>query len=206
MTALPPLLLVSDSRRFPRDFHQVVRRATRDGLRWLQLREPGWSPELRRSELAQLRRWFPELELSLNGDAAMAAELGVGLHMAQAAPRPSSPARPYGRSAHDDAAVRRAIDEGVDYLVFGTVYPTSSKPGRAGCGLESLAAACKLARGIPVYAIGGITSERVPEVLGAGADGVAVCGAILGADDPREATRALAEALESSKEARHGTV
>ena len=49
---------------------------------------------------------------------------------------------------------------------------------------------------IPVIAIAGITVERVPEVLAAGAHGVAVIGAIANADDPTEATQRFVRALE----------
>ena len=62
--------------------------------------------------------------------------------------------------------------EGADYLVFGNVFGTASKPGKPGVGLVALQ---ELARStpLPVLALGGVTHERVPELLAAGAAGFA---------------------------------
>jgi len=88
-----------------------------------------------------------------------------------------------GRSVHDVAGARQAEEAGADFLLFGNVYETTSKPGVTGRGLAALravVAACHL----PVIAIGGITPERVPEVLKAGAWGIAVISGVLAASDP----------------------
>jgi thiamine-phosphate pyrophosphorylase len=99
-----------------------------------------------------------------------------------------------GFSTHNlrqlDAAVRGG---GIDYVAFGPIFATRSKenPDPA-LGIDMLAAArarCPL----PLVAIGGITAETIPSVRAAGADAVAVIGAIAGADEPAEATRALRE-------------
>jgi thiamine-phosphate pyrophosphorylase len=80
-----------------------------------------------------------------------------------------------GRSLHGDVADR---DEGLDYIIFGTVYPTLSKPDPPTSGLADLAAAAAASR-CPVVAIGGITPERARLCLQAGAGGVAAVGAFL---------------------------
>lgn len=83
---------------------------------------------------------------------------------------------------------------GADYVGAGPVYTTSSKNGLPepfGTDVVRDVAAWS----IPVIAIGGVTPERVPDVLAAGAHGVAVIGAIADADDPAKATRAFLEAL-----------
>ena len=102
-----------------------------------------------------------------------------------------------GRSVHSVEAAVRAEQEGADYLQVGAVYETTSHPGRAPGGIELLRAVAEAVR-VPVIAVGGITPERVAEVIEAGADGIAVIGAILDADDPRAAARALHEALRSA--------
>ena len=71
---------------------------------------------------------------------------------------------------------QRAIDEGADYLIFGSVFPTRSHPDRAPQGWEALRAVCASSR-VPVYAIGGVTAENAEMCLEAGACGVAVIGA-----------------------------
>ena len=81
-----------------------------------------------------------------------------------------------GRSVHGAAeAARVEAEGGVDYLTMGTVFASASKPGQAACGVEALAATTRAVR-LPVLAIGGVTVDRVREVLDAGAAGVAAIG------------------------------
>jgi len=78
-----------------------------------------------------------------------------------------------GRSVHSaDEADRAARDGGLDYLIFGTVFSTSSKPGRPAAGPALLADTCA-AVALPVLAIGGMTVERLGDVAGSGAAGFA---------------------------------
>ena len=82
-----------------------------------------------------------------------------------------------GRSTHSLDEVRQALAEPIDYLAVGAVYPTAIKgAGHPVVGLDLVRGASALARGaaLPVVAIGGITLERAPEVLAAGASAVAV--------------------------------
>lgn len=96
----------------------------------------------------------------------------------------------------DDA--RRAEDEGATYLGVGPVYVSSTKSGLpepiGAAGIARIAAAVS----IPVIAISGVTVERVPELLDAGAHGVAVVAAVYDAPDPAEATRAFLDAVGTS--------
>jgi thiamine-phosphate pyrophosphorylase len=79
-----------------------------------------------------------------------------------------------GRSVHDiaeAAALTRA--GGCDYLIFGTVFPSRSKPtGHAAAGVQNLQDVCR-ATTLPVIAVGGITLENAAEVVAAGAKGIA---------------------------------
>lgn len=101
-----------------------------------------------------------------------------------------------GATARDVATARAHEAAGADYLGVGPVYETSSKGGLpAPLGLrviEEVAAAVS----IPVIAIAGITAERVPEVIAAGAHGVAVIGAIAGAADPVAETARFVDLLD----------
>ena len=73
-------------------------------------------------------------------------------------------------------ALAAAADGGCDYLVFGTVFESRSKPaGHPAAGLDALAEVCA-AVSLPVLAIGGITAERVPDIVRAGAAGLAAIG------------------------------
>jgi thiamine-phosphate diphosphorylase len=91
-----------------------------------------------------------------------------------------------GRSVHSAGeAIEAALDGGCDYLVFGSVFATRSKPaGHAVAGLDALAGVCAAVQ-LPVLAIGGITPARVPDLVRAGAAGIAAIG-LFAAGDERE--------------------
>ena len=82
-----------------------------------------------------------------------------------------------GRSVHSlQEAVSAEEQGGCDYLIFGTVFESRSKPaGHPVAGLEALAQVCAAVR-LPVLAIGGVTVERAADVARAGAAGVAAIG------------------------------
>ena len=95
-----------------------------------------------------------------------------------------------GRSVHSRAeAVAVHADGGVDYLLFGTVFPTDSKPGQTPAGVKALEQVVD-ATPVPVLAIGGISSETVRELAGTGCAGFAAIGWFADGDD-----RAIAERL-----------
>jgi thiamine-phosphate diphosphorylase len=79
-----------------------------------------------------------------------------------------------GRSVHSvEEAVEVERAGGCDYLVFGTVFPSASKPAtHPVAGVERLREACRRVQ-LPVLAIGGITVARVPTIRAAGAAGIA---------------------------------
>jgi len=114
-------------------------------------------------------------------DIALAAR-AAGVHLrgdsvtASAMRRHTPPGFLLGRSVHG-AAEAAAVESGggVDYVTFGTVYRSRSKPGLAPHGVESLAAAVR-AVSVPVLAIGGVTVDNTGEVFRAGAAGVAAIG------------------------------
>jgi thiamine-phosphate pyrophosphorylase len=101
-----------------------------------------------------------------------------------------------GVSVGAAAETRDAVAGGADFVVAGSVYATETHPGREGMGLRRLGEITAL--GVPTVAIGGITPERVAEVRGAGARGVAAIRAVWDADDP---ARAVARFLEAWKDA-----
>src|SRR5262249_32693752 len=103
------------------------------------------------------------------------------------------PSRLIGVSTHNTADVAQAAAQGADFAVFGPVWPPLSKssygPAR---GVEELEAACRVADSMPVFALGGVNTERVMSlkaprgegdaVGGSLLAGVAVIGAVFGAD------------------------
>jgi len=164
------------------------------GLRGIQLREKSL-PETGLRTLAGECR--PALERYgvqwlVNGSIAVAlGEHASGVHLASA--QDVSGARStlgasalVGKSVHSRAEACHASAAGADFLLFGPVFDTPSKrefgPPQ---GIERLREVCESVV-VPVFAVGGVTAERVPECMDAGASGVAVVSALMGAENPVE--------------------
>jgi len=107
-----------------------------------------------------------------------------------------------GASVHDEWEAEERAREGANYLVAGMIYPSRSHPGRQPAGV-SLITRCAGA-GLPVVAIGGITGVRVPEIVEAGASGVAVLRALWNSTDPVAEACHLIEAIRAAGEAAAG--
>ena len=102
-----------------------------------------------------------------------------------------------GRSTHSMEQARQAVEvEGVDYIGIGALYPTTTKSAQV-VGLTIAGEICAQYSGTPVFAIGGITLDRVEELKKAGIRRVAVSAAIVGADDPKVATQQFVDAFAS---------
>jgi thiamine-phosphate pyrophosphorylase len=105
------------------------------------------------------------------------------------------PDRILGATARTAEAAQRAAAAGATYVGVGPCYPTTTKEVDAEpLGPRGLATVVRGA-GIPVIAIAGVTVARVPELLAAGAYGVAVVGAVASAPDPTAATAEFLDAL-----------
>lgn len=103
-----------------------------------------------------------------------------------------------GATATTTEQAMSAEDDGASYIGFGPVFPTTSKDNPASVkGLTGLRHVCDRVS-IPVIAIAGMTADRVPEVLSAGAHGLAVMTAITNAADPAAATRAFSEKIRAA--------
>ena len=103
--------------------------------------------------------------------------------------------RVVGVSVHSVADAAAAAEGGASYLVAGHVWATPSHPGEAGRGCTWLREVVGASNAVPVVAIGGVTRDRVPEVLETGAGGVAVLGGIWNEPDPAEAVVDYIQAL-----------
>jgi thiamine-phosphate pyrophosphorylase len=103
-----------------------------------------------------------------------------------------------GLSTHSDAEIDAGLAAGVDYLGFGPVFETRSKPGAPlppPHGVAGLSRAVRRAGAVPLVAIGGITAASASEVAGAGAASAAAIGELCHARDPETAVRAMVEAF-----------
>ena len=97
-----------------------------------------------------------------------------------------------GRSTHTLEQAATARTEPIDYVAFGPVFGTHSKPSEwSARGLALLAEVVERVRPLPVVAIGGIDATNAASVRAAGAAGFAVISAVAGAPEPEAAARAL---------------
>ena len=198
---LPRLLLVSDrAAARGRPLVELIAAVcdALDGDLLIQLREKELPDAELRALAAQLRDALGGAPIVINDRPQIALDLGLGLHLPAASASVTERPPLLGRSVHNPAEARRATRDGVDYAVVGTIFPTGSKPGHAGDGPAHLRALAGQLSPIPAYAIGGIDAENAAAAIAAGAHGVAVRSAILGADDPPAAAQAIAETIADS--------
>jgi thiamine-phosphate pyrophosphorylase len=200
----PPLLLVTDRRQARRPLPEIVGAALSAGCRWISLREKDLPEDeqvpLARLLLPMIRRHGARL--SIHGGAALAKLAGVdGVHLpsgadAAAARAELSPQKLIGVSIHT-VTEAEAIDPAVvDYALAGPAFETVSKPGYGPeIGRKGLAEMARTAR-VPLFAIGGINTVRVAEVIAAGCAGVAVMGGVMRAADPGLEVGALVATLQ----------
>jgi thiamine-phosphate pyrophosphorylase len=100
-----------------------------------------------------------------------------------------------GGSASSLAEAQKCLDEKVDYVGFGPIYPTGSKADAGPAQGTALLRQMVEAMPLPIIAIGGVDAGNTREVVRAGAHGIAVISAVCCQDDPAAATRVLRQAI-----------
>jgi len=206
--ARPTLCLVTDRRAIgERPLVALVGDAARAGVDLIQIREPDLDDRalvvLTRAAVAAVRGTPARVIVNDRTDAALAAG-AAGVHLrgdSIPASRVRAIAGPdfvVGRSVHDgDEAAAVDAEGACDYLIFGTVFPSSSKPaGHHAAGPDTLGRVCARVRA-PVLAIGGISADRARQVAAAGAAGVAAIQLFAEATDLAETVRALRQAFDT---------
>jgi thiamine-phosphate pyrophosphorylase len=205
----PPLLLVTDRRQARRPLEDIVSAAIAAGCRWISVREK----DLPADEQALLvRRLLPlaraaGARLLVHGEAELARLADAdGVHLPSGADAAAARARLgrdklIGISVHTVGDAAGIVPAHVDYALAGPAFETPSKPGYGPeIGHRGLAEIARAAP-MPILAIGGVNALRVPELIGAGAAGVAVMGGIMRAADPATEVRGLIAALTGARAA-----
>jgi len=100
-----------------------------------------------------------------------------------------------GRSVHDVQEADEMYKRGANYLVYGHIFPTNSKPGRKPRGTKALEELVKKVP-IPVIAIGGIALENVHQIVATGAAGIAILSGITESDNPLKSVKEYREVLD----------
>ena len=170
-------------------------KATLDGgVPMVQYRNKIAPRALRRAQAAEMLRICRAAgaRLIINDDVWLAVEIGAdGAHVGRgdapgdslAAARDAlGPRRILGVSCYDDLALAEAAAKaGADYVAFGAMHPSRTKPDTTRAPLSLLGEARRF--GLPVAAIGGITLDNAPELIAAGADILAVVSDLFDAMD-----------------------
>jgi thiamine-phosphate pyrophosphorylase len=174
------------------------------GVTWLQYRNKSADAALRRAQALALLPVCAAagVPLLVNDDWRLAADIGAaGAHLGEhdgelgQARRALGPTALLGASCYDSIALaRRARDAGASHVAFGAFFPSTTKPGARHAPLALLAEARGL--GLPTVAIGGITPDNARTVIAAGADLLAVLGAVFDAADPAARVRAFVSCFE----------
>ena len=187
-----------------RDLVGLARNAVQGGVTMVQLRAKGWETreflELATRMAAALKRRFVPLIINDRVDIALACRAD-GVHLGQD-DMPLDKARQLlgkskiiGVSVNTLKEAREAERRGADYIGLGPIYATTTKdtdlPVLGPEGIRRI----RQKIGIPIIAIGGINAGNAADVMKAGAAGIAVVSAILGAPDARKAAADLKKAL-----------
>lgn len=191
-----------------RSHREVIAAAIRGGTTIVQYREKNASTRLMIDEALELRdlcraHGVPFI-VNDRVDIALAVDAD-GVHVGQE-DMPASLARKLighnkilGVSAENVEQARAAIADGADYVGAGAIFATATKADANKPieipGLLKIARACT----IPIVGIGGINASNAASVIRAGAVGVAVVSAMVGADDVERAARELRDMVESAR-------
>ena len=193
----------------PEDGHtasllEKVTAALAGGVRLFQYRNKSGSGKLRREQckavLGAVRTF--DGTLIVNDDYRLALDVGAeGVHLGvddgsiENARRVLGPEAIIGVSCY--ASLDRATDlqgAGVDYVAFGSFFPSLTKPDAVHAPIELLSSA-KSRLSVPVVAIGGINKNNARLLTGSGADAVAVLSSLFAADDVAQQARELVSVI-----------
>lgn len=207
---LSRLYLCTDARAQQGDLGDFLDAAFAGGVDIVQIRQKGMRPEAELEALEVARAVAARYQglVCVNDSPELASSFGADmLHLGQSDP-PSADARPYlhpwalvGRSTHSPHQTDLAIaDQLASYFCVGPVYPTATKPDYAPVGLDLIRYAARVAPASdpakkPWFAIGGINSGNLDEVIKAGARRVCVVRPITQASDPQQAAQTLSDRL-----------
>ena len=173
------------------------------GIDLIQLRAKTWPSAEIAKTAAELHRITTErsVPLIINDHPEIARVVSAeGVHVGQDDPAISEvreiagPHRVVGKSTHSVDQAIRASHEGADYIGFGPIFATPTKPNYPPIGLGEIGKVHE-AVGIPIFCIGGITLDNLSEVIAAGARRVVIVSGLLLANNIASYARSAKELL-----------
>ncbi|MFZ2289884.1 MAG: thiamine phosphate synthase [Halopseudomonas yangmingensis] len=192
------LYAITDSQLLPGErLPQWVDAALAGGARLLQYRDKSTDAVLRREQAQRLKTLcdYYGAALIINDDLALAAELGVGLHLGRDDGSLREARQQLGRDAIIGATCHASLEfaeqsaaDGASYLAFGRFFQSVTKPG-APAATPVLLEQARKRYSLPLVAIGGVTLHNAPQLISAGADMLAVVHGLFGTDSAAEVER-----------------
>lgn len=183
----PPLCLIVDPARVePQAFAHAWREALRAGLQWVILRCKSAVDEERAKLLKSLcaESLAAGAQVWLNHAEPLPDWPHSGRHLTQSQLEAGlRPSEPFGASCHNAGEIHQAAQAGARYALLSPLFSTRSHPDTLPLG-EKVFAELAETSAIPLIALGGLTAERVPAAMAAGASGVAILSGIIEASDP----------------------
>lgn len=211
MSQLPRLYLITDRKQCKKPLLEVIQESLEAGVRFIQLREK----DLDTKELYQLADSVRKLSTDYSAlfiindriDIALGVEAD-GLHIGKKSlpieilkkilPKKTKPKFPHkfliGYSAHSLLEAQKLQEQGVDFLTFSPIYPSSSKKNVSPQGIEKLKEFVKGVK-IPVFALGGINEDNTQNVMDS-TYGVALISEIMASSQPFEKANRLVQLTE----------
>jgi len=176
------------------DAESVCKQMLEGGVDIIQLRAKGKAPE---EVLALAKRMKPVIAASngifiVNDNPEIARKAGAdGVHIGQddmsvaAARQLLVPGQLVGKSTHSLEQAQATAVEMPDYIGVGPLYATATKPDYTPVGLDLIGQvnADPTVAEVPRFCIGGVNLERLPEIIGAGAERIVIVSALLQASD-----------------------
>ncbi len=188
---MPNLVVVADgfARNLDRrNIGQVIKASQTGKLPWVLLRDYGVPPvEFREAAVMvvrNIRLGFKGAEITINRRLDLAYDLGTGIHLGNNFEQVEFARRKLGRTArigvslHHGEEVDKRLIQFVDYAFYSPIFWTSSKPDSRPINKEGLERFCNRYPELKVFALGGVTPEKVGVCFDAGAYGVAVASGI----------------------------
>jgi thiamine-phosphate pyrophosphorylase len=199
----PPLLLITDRHQARLALTEIINEACAAGCRWVSVREKDLSETEQVAIFESLQPTFRKWSVrgTMHGSARTARLANAdGVHLAAgsdplAARAALGPTAVIGLSVHHLSEIKNLSPHVVDYAIAGPAYATTSKPGYGPHLGAAGIAAMSAATDTPVIAVGGITPAGVPEIMRAGASGIAVMGSVMRAAEPGREIERLLHAL-----------
>ncbi len=201
------LYVITDENLIKKDIGKAVEKAIKGGATIIQYRAKNKTTKQMYKEASEIKKVCDKYSVPLiindRVDIALAVDAD-GVHVGQddmdveVVRRLIGFNKVLGLSTKNIKQVRQANKLPVDYIGFGSVFPTKTKKDAKEAGLENLRKAVEISL-VPVVAIGGISEENVEKVLNAGCKNVAVVSAVFKDKNIEENAKKLKEKLLKQK-------